>query len=152
MYLILIDAHSKWIEVHITTSATSSVTIEKMQSTFATFGIPETLVTDNGTNFTSAEFEEFLKSNGIHHTGTASYHPALNGLTERAVQTFKSGMMKLTSGTLEARVARFLFNYRITPQITTGVLPSELLFGRRLRCHLDLLHPNLEAKVCQNQY
>ena len=123
-----------------------------MRSTFATFGIPETLVTDNGTNFTSAEFEEFLKSNGIHHTRTAPYHPASNGLAERAVQTFKSGMKKLTSGTLEARVARFLFNYRITPQTTTGVSPSELLFGRRLRCHLDVLHPNLEAKVRQNQY
>ena len=93
------DTHSKWIEVHITSSATSSVTIEKIRSTFATFGIYETLVTDNGTNFTSAKFEEFLKSNGIHHTRTAL---ALNGLSERAVQTFKSGMKKLTSGTLEA--------------------------------------------------
>ena len=111
MYLILIDAHLKWIEVHITTSATSSVIIEKMRSTFATFGIPDTLVTDNGTNFTSAEFEEFLKSNGIHHTQTAPCHPASNGFTKWAVQTFKSGMKKLTGGTLEARVARFLFNY-----------------------------------------
>ena len=76
MYLILIDAHSKWIEVHITTSTTSSITIEKMRSTFATFGIPETLVvTDNGSNFTSSEFEEFLKANGIRHIKTAPYHP-----------------------------------------------------------------------------
>ena len=82
-----------------------------MRSTFANFGIPETLVTDNGTNFTSVEFEELLKSNGICHTQTAPYHPASNGLTKRAVQTFKSGMKKLTSGTLEARVAIFLFNY-----------------------------------------
>ena len=93
-----------------------------------------------------------MKSNGIRHTQTAPYHPASNGLAERAVQTFKSGMKKLTSGTLEARVARFLFKYRISPQTTTGVSPSELLFGHRLRCHLDLLHPNLEAKVRQNQY
>ena len=151
MFLILIDAHSKWIEVHITASATSSVTIEKMRSTFASFGIPEILVTDNGSNFTSSEFEEFLKSNGIRHVKTAPYHPASNGLAERAVQTFKSGIKKLTNGTLETRVARFLFNYRITPQTTTGVSPSELLLGRRLRCHLDFLRPNLEAKVRQTQ-
>ena len=68
------------------------------------------------------------------------------------MQTFKSGMKKLTSGTLEARLARFLFNYRITPQTTTGVSPSELLFGCHLRCNLDFLYPNLEAKVRQNQY
>ena len=122
-----------------------------MQSIHATFGIPETLVTDNGTNFTSAEFEKFLKSNGTCHTQTALYHPALNGLAEHAVQTFKSSMKKLTSGTLETRGARFLFKYQITPQTTTGVAPSELLFGLHLHCHLDLLHPNTEAKVVKNQ-
>ena len=101
MYLILVDAHSKWIEVHITTSVTSASTIGKMISTFATFGIPEILVTDNGSNFTSSEFAAFLKSNGIRHIKTAPYHPASNGLAERAVQTFKSAMKKLTSGTIE---------------------------------------------------
>ena len=114
MFLILIDGRSKWIEVYITASTTSSVTIEKMRSSFASFGIPEILVTDNGSNFTSSEFEEFLNSNGICHVKTALYHLASNGLAKRAVQTFKSGMKKLTDGTLETQVARFLFNYRIT--------------------------------------
>ena len=123
-----------------------------MRSTFATFSIPEMLVTDNGTNFTSAKFEEFLKLKEISLIRTAPYHPASNGLTERVVQTFKSGMKKLTSDTLEARVARFLFKYRIILPTTTAVSPSEFLFDCRLHCHLDLLHPNLEAKVCQNQY
>ena len=41
-------------------STISSVTIEKMRSSFASFGIPEILLTDNGSNFTSSEFEEFL--------------------------------------------------------------------------------------------
>ena len=90
----------------------------------ATFGIPETVVTDNGSNFTSVEFENFLKSNVIHHIKAAPYHPASNGLAERAVQTFKSGMRKLTDGTLETRVARFLFNYRITPQTNVDLIFS----------------------------
>ena len=151
MYLILIDAHSKWIEVHITTLITSSITIEKMRSTFATFGIPETLVTDNGSNFTSSEFEEFLKANGIRHIKTAPYHPASNGLAEWAIQTFKSGMKKLTIGSLETRVARFLFTYHVTPQTTTGSSPSELLLGHRLCCHLDFLRPSIDAKVRHSQ-
>ena len=122
-----------------------------MRSTFATFGIPEILVTDNGSNFTSSEFEEFLKANGIHHIKTAPYHPASNGLAEQAVQTFKSEMKKLTIGSLETRVARFLFTYHITPQTTTGSSPSELLLGHRLRCHLDFLRPSIEAKVHHSQ-
>ena len=136
----------------ITNSATSAVTIDKLRNTFATFGLSEILVTDNGSNFTSAEFEEFLKSNGIRHTRTAPYHPASNGLAERAVQSFKLGMKKLTVGSLEARVARFLFTYRITPQTTTGISPSELLLGHRLCCHLDFICPNLDSKARQSQY
>ena len=125
MFLIIIDAYSKWIEIHITNSATSAVTIDKLRNTFATFGLPEILVTENGTNFTSTEFEEFLKSNGIRHVRTVPYHLASNGMAEPAVQSFKMGMKKLTTGSLEARVARFLFTYRITPQTTTGTSPSE---------------------------
>ena len=98
----------------------------------------------------ATEFEEFLKSNGIRHTRTP-YHPTFNGLAERAVQSFKLGMKKLTTGSLEARVARFLFTYRITPQTITGISPSELLLGHRLRCHLDFIHPNLDDKVQQSQ-
>ena len=140
------------MEVHITNSATSAITIDKLRNTFATFGLSEVLVTDNGTNSTSTEFKEFVKSNGIWHTRTAPYHPASNGLAERAVQSFKLGMKKLTTDSLEARVARFLFTYRITPQTTTGISPFELLLGHRLCCYLDFIHPNLDAKVHQNQF
>ena len=60
-------------------------------------------------------------------------------------------MKKLNTGSLEDRVMKFLFKYRITPQSTTGQSPSDLLFGRRLRSHLDLLRPNLSSKVRQKQ-
>ena len=79
MFLVIIDAHSKWMDVHVTSSATAMATIEKLRVTFATRGIPVTVVTDNGTNFTSREFENFMKSNGIAHVKTAPYHPASNG-------------------------------------------------------------------------
>ena len=151
MFLIIIDAYSKWIEIHITNSATSAVTIDKLRNMFASFGHPEILVTDNGTNFTSTEFKEFLKSNGIGHVRTAPYHPASNGMAERAVRSFKMAMKKLTTGSLETRVARFLFTYRITPQTTTGTSPSELLLGHRLCCNLDFIRPNLKTKVHQSQ-
>ena len=62
------------------------------------------------------------------------------------MQTVKHGVKKMTSGTLRNKLARFLFQYRITPQTTTGVSPAELLFGRRLRSRLDALHPNLSLK------
>lgn len=66
------------------------------------------LVSDNGTFFTSAEFETFMKQNGIDHVKSAPFHPSSNGLVERAVQTFKEGMNKM-----KTRLSRFLFSYRI---------------------------------------
>ena len=42
-------------------------------------------MTDNGTAFTSTEFAQFAKQNGIQHVSTSPYHPALNGLAEQAV-------------------------------------------------------------------
>ena len=85
MFLIVIDAHSKWLDVYPTSNATSQVTIEKLRQCFSTHGLPQTIVSDNGTCFTSQEFESFLKQNGIQHITSAPFHPASNGLAERAV-------------------------------------------------------------------
>ena len=94
MFLVLIDAYSKWLDVKVVNSATSSATIEHLRSIFSVHGLPETIVTDNGTVFTSAEFENFTKLNGIRHIRTAPYHPASNGQAERAVKIFKEYLKK----------------------------------------------------------
>ena len=65
MFLLIIDAHSKWMDIHCVNSATSSVTIDKTRSTFASHVLPETVVSDNGSNFVSSEFKSFLQKNGI---------------------------------------------------------------------------------------
>ncbi len=151
MILVLIDSHSKWIEAFKTASATSKAVISKFRFLFSQFGVPETIVSDNGTCFTSEEFAIFLKSNGIKHYTSAPYHPASNGLAERAVQIIKRGLKKETVGDIEERLAKILFNYRITPQTTTGISPSELLLGRRPRSRLDLLKPNIADRVEKKQ-
>ena len=51
-----------------------------------------------------------------------------------------------------ARISRFLFKYQVTPQATTGIAPAELLMGRRLRTHLDLLFPTIRERVRNNQW
>ena len=74
-----------------------------------------------------------------------------NGLAERAVQAFKTGLKKITEGSLESRLARFLLNYQTTTHATTGVSPAELMFGRRIRTRLDLLKPDLSRTVRARQ-
>ena len=151
MLLVLIDSHSKWIETHVMNSSTSSTTIECLRSIFSQFGLPNTIVTDNGPSFASAEFKNFLSKNGITHTTSAPYHPSSNGLAERAVQIVKQGIKKLQEGSLKDKVSRTLFTYRTTPHTTTGQTPAEMLFQYKLRTRYSQLVPDIQSRVVQQQ-
>ena len=151
MFLLISDAYSKWLEVHPTNTSTSATTIELLRKSFSYLGLPDVIVSDNATTFTSAEFAEFLKENEIRHIRSPPYHPASNGLAERAVQTFKEGLKRFKTGSLTARLSRFLLWYRITPHSTTGSSPSELMWGQRLRSKLDLVLPEAERRSQEAQ-
>ena len=73
-------------------STTSLKTIEELRKLFGRYGLPKQLVTDNGPQFISSEFREFMKSNGIKHIRSAPYHPSSNGQAEWFIQTFKRAM------------------------------------------------------------
>ena len=128
MFLVIIDAHSKWIEAIPLPGATYQWTIQQLRTTFAHFSILDTIVTDNGTCFVSSEFEQFLSQNGTQHQRSAPYHPVSNGMAERGVQILKQDLKKITNGPIEERLAKVLFNYRITPQSTTRTSPTQLLW------------------------
>ena len=151
MYMVIVDAHSKWLDAHIMSSITSAKTIETLRAVFAVHGLPRTIVTDNGSSFTSEEFKQFVHRNGIKHVTSAPYHPSTNGQVERAVQTLKQGIKRTPGDSIQERLSKFLFDYRITPHATTGMPPCELLMNRRLRSRLDLFYPEVERKVehCQ---
>lgn len=142
MYLVVMDAHSKWMDVHIMHRTTSASTIVKLREIFATHGLLETIVSENGQNFMSTKFENFLAKDGIKHTKVLPYHPVSNGQAERAVGAFKKGVEKMEEGNTQEKLLRFLLNYRTTPHSTTGVPTAGLLMTRRLRTKLDLMLPN----------
>ena len=151
MFLVVVDAYSKWLDVHRMKSTASTATIEKLREMFATHGLPAVLVSDNGSNFNSSEFEEFMKKNGIKHIKVAPYHPASNGLAERAVRIFKEGYEKMEDGSVQTKLSRLLLSYRTTPHSTTGVPPAELLMKRRLHAHLNQLVPSRADRVRNKQ-
>ena len=151
MYLVLVDAHSKWMDVEIMSQITASQTIEKLRSIFAVHGLPKKVVSDNGPTFTSQEFQEFMERNGIVHVKSAPYHPSSNGLAERAVRSFKQGLKSITGKSVQEKLSKFLLKYRITPHSTTGIPPAEMLMKRRLRTKLDFLYPDVNKRVVQQQ-
>ena len=153
MFLLVVDAHSKWPEIVEMPSTTSQRTIEELRRLFAAYGLPEQIVSDNGPQFSAEEFAIFVKLNGIKHIKCAPYHPSSNGAVERMVQTFKNAMKagQQSSLSLSQQLASFLLTYRSTPHTTTNVTPCELFLKRRVRTRLDLLRPDCERRVCGRQ-
>ena len=94
MLMVIVDAHSKWPEVLEITLTTSELTIQALRGLFAVHGLPDQVVSDNGPQFVSKEFQQFMKENGIKHTRCAPYHPSSNGLAERFVQKLKKALRR----------------------------------------------------------
>ena len=153
MFLIVVDAHSKWPEVHIMSSTTAAKTIAVLREIFARYGLSQQLVSDNGPQFTAEEFTMFLRANGVKHIKCTPYHPASNGAAERMVQTMKQSLRAgISQGiSIEQSLMKFLLQYRITPHAITGVSPSYLFLGREIRTRLDLLHPDVTSRVQARQ-
>ncbi|PFX12679.1 Uncharacterized protein K02A2.6 [Stylophora pistillata] len=99
MLLVVVNAHSRWLEIEKMNTTTSAKTIETLQKLFARYGVPAQLVSDNGPQLTSEELQQFLKRNGIRHITSAPYHPATNALAERAIQSFKNATKSETEVT-----------------------------------------------------
>ena len=147
-FLLVVDSHSKWMEVFHMNSTTASSTLNVLSSLFARYGFPKEVVTDNGPQFIAVEFGVFMRDRGIKHTLCPPYHPASNGLAERHVQTFKL-MFKKYEGSriLSVKVSDILFHYRNTPSSTTGMSPAELFLKRTPRTKLSLIKPSLQGNV-----
>ena len=154
MYLVVVDAYSKFPEVVKMTTTTATTTINALRDIFSRHGLPEILVSDNGPQFIAGEFQQFCRNNGIMHRTSAAYKPLTNGQAERVVQILKSAIeqARITKQDVNVVIAKSLLVYRNAPHSTTGAAPSVLLMGRRLRTRLDLVFPSVHEHVKQKQY
>ena len=90
MFLLIIDAHSKWPEIFNMKSNTQSDNLIKaFKNVFSRYGLCDHVVSDNGSQYKSDEFNKFLKVNGIKHFYTPPYYPATNGAAENYVNTLR---------------------------------------------------------------
>ncbi|KAL1445999.1 hypothetical protein MTO96_028956 [Rhipicephalus appendiculatus] len=124
-YLVVVDAHTKWVEVRHVAQATSAAVIDVPRSLFATFGIPRKVVSDNGKAFISSEIKQFYASNGIQAATSPAYHPATNGQAERYVAELKRALLRDADKSIQCRIAIFLYRQHTTIHTATGMTPCE---------------------------
>lgn len=149
---MLLHSYSKWIEAFPVRTQTSKESIEKISEFTSRFGSIGTLVSDNGTAFSSEEFQAFCSSRGIKHLRTAPYSPCSNGAAENAVKTVKNALKKLSSDpafqrkSVALQLSSYLEMYRATKHATTGESPFKLMFGREMRIRFDKLKADPERR------
>ena len=110
-------------------------------------------MSDNGPQFVSEEFKQFMIANRVKHITSLLYHPASNGAAERMVQTLKLALKAdhKKGVPIEKSLANFLLHYRVTPHATAGVPSCTLMMNHGLRILLDLLKPNITNNIHNKQ-
>lgn len=153
-FLICVDAYSKWPEILPMKQITSQETIIELRQLFSRFGVPDILVSDNGTQFTSSIFSDFCNRFGVKHVRSPPYHPQSNGQAERFVDTFKRALLKARGeGKIKEILDDFLLVYRTTPNPSAPnkLSPAEIMFGRKVKTALDAIKPKQNGVGRRNQ-
>lgn len=150
--LIIVDTYSRWIDIKLMTQTTSKKLIEVLANIFSYFGLPHTIVADNGPPFNSKEFKKFCANRKIEYKNSPPYHPQSNGWAECAVRTVKMSLRKMLTDsktkdlTLQQKIDKFLFKYRNTPVTTTKNSPNDLIFSYRNRTPISILNDKTPTK------
>lgn len=138
-YLVIVDYFSCYPEVFLMTCTTARSVIKVLKQTFARFGIPSILCSDNGPQFVNAEMECFARDWGFCHVTSSPYNPKSNGMAESAVKVIKQLLKKCNESNQD--LYKGLLAYRNTPLTASTKSPAQLLMGRRLSEPL-FLHPS----------
>ncbi|UYV72938.1 hypothetical protein LAZ67_10001233, partial [Cordylochernes scorpioides] len=141
LFQVVVDTYSEWIEAKIVSTTSTETTINSLKEIFAIHRLPDVIVSENGTSFTSELYKTFLKRNDVRHILCAPYHAASNGQVERAIQTLKNLLRKNSSGNWTTRLSRSLLSMRIAINSTTQKSPAQLLMNRNLKSLINKFHP-----------
>ena len=138
-YLLLVDYYSIALPYSIDyypvlcklASTTSKVLVQEMKEVFMELGVPYTIVSDGGPQYTSAEIKDFTKQWQIKHRVSSPRNPQSNGMAERCVQTMKASLIKTMEEGKDVDLA--LLTYKTTPLSHRLPLPAELLNSRQYK-------------------
>ena len=143
-YLLVVDYYSRYIEIASLRTTNSRGVIQKLKTVFARHGIPECLVSDNGPQFASQEFQQFSEEYGFEHTTSSPNFPQANGEAERAVRTVKTLLDKNDYPLMALLV------HRSTP-LENGYSPCRASYGTQAENNSSCNSKSTPAKATQSQ-
>ena len=148
-FLIMVDYYSGFFEIDNLKQSTSKDVITCCKAQFARYGIPDVLITDNGPQFASVEFQTFASDYQFKHKTSSPRYPRSNGMSEKSVQTAKRLLIKAKEDNRDSYLA--LLDYRNTPRSDLFGSPVQRLMGRRTKTLLPTSNLLLEPKVIKTK-
>ena len=139
-YVIIVDYTSKYFDISQMSDCQSSTVIAHTKKIFSKYGIPKEVFSDNGPEFSSAEYKSFSKQWDFHHETSSPEYPQSNGCVERMIQTVKKCLKKHLKDGDDPYLA--LLSLRTTPISEIIPAPSTVMFGRKIRTPLPSLYPS----------
>ena len=140
--LTIVDYATRYPEAVALSKIDTVSVAEAMMEIFSRVGFPEEVLSDRGSQFTSAMMQEVSRMISVHQLTTTPYHPQCNGLVERFNATLKLILKRLCverPRDWDRYLASVLFAYREVPQESTKYSPFELLYGRNVRGPMQIL-------------
>ena len=134
--LVLCDYATRYPEAIPLRTIDAEHIAEQLIGVFARVGVPQEILTDQGSNFTSQLLAELYRLLHVQSIRTSPYHPQTDGLVERFNQTLKSMLRKSVDKegkNWNKMIPYLLFAFREGPQSSTGFSPFELLYGREVK-------------------
>ncbi|XP_063959750.1 uncharacterized protein LOC135155081 [Lytechinus pictus] len=140
--LTIVDYASRYPEAVALPNIETTTVAEAMVEVFCRVGVPQEILTDRGSQFTSDMMKEVSRLLSIKQLTTTPYHPSCNGLVERFNQTLKQILKRVCAdrpNDWDRYIGPVLFAYRSAPQASLRYSPFELIYGRQVRGPLDIL-------------
>ena len=156
--LVMVDKFTKWIEAKPVKTAESGPVIDFISVVVHRYGVPHSIITDNGTNFTADEVKSWCKNMGIKLDYASVYHPQTNGQVERANGLIMSGIKpRLVRSLTESNthwveeLDSILWGLRTTPNRTTGFTAFFMAYGAEAVLPCDIIHDSPRVRMYEER-
>jgi transposase InsO family protein len=156
--LVAIDKFSKWIEVRPLNNIRSEQAVAFFTNIIHRFGVPNSIITDNGTQFTDRKFLDFCEDHHIRVDWAAVAHPMTNGQVERANGMILQGLKPRIHNDLNKfgkqwmkELPSMVWSLRTTPSRAMGFTPFFLVYGVEAILPVDLEYGSLRARAYDDQ-
>ncbi|XP_055803944.1 uncharacterized protein LOC129872992 [Solanum dulcamara] len=144
--LVAIDYFTKWVEASSHKSVTKKVVTDFVRNNIVCrFGIPHSIITDNGANLNSGLMHEICDKFKIVHRNSTPYRPPMNGAVEAANKNIKRILRKMIDNYKHwhENLSFALLGYRTTIRTSTGATPYLLVYGTEAVLPMEVEIPSL---------